>query len=79
MVDASALGQFILSTRTSKGMTQNEVAAHLGVVPNTVWRWENGYRLPRPHDLRRLAQVLGWTDEQSREAAARALGLSAAA
>lgn len=39
-------------------LTQQELAALIGVQYQTVQRWENGTRYPRPAQLRKLCEVL---------------------
>lgn len=40
------IGNVILSLRKRKGITQEELAAELGVTAAAVSKWENGYTLP---------------------------------
>ena len=40
------IGQKILELRKQKGITQEELAAELGVTAAAVSKWENGYTLP---------------------------------
>ena len=51
----------IRELRASKSMTQDELAAVLGVKRNTVAMWETGKNDPRPDMLVKLARVLGCT------------------
>lgn len=39
----------ITRAREDLGLTQRALAEHLGVAPNTVWRWEQGKTVPSPH------------------------------
>ncbi len=41
--------------RKKKGLTLREVAEHLSVSVNTVWRWENGSMEPTLDNLRRIS------------------------
>ena len=47
--------------RNKKKMTQQQVAAKLGVSPVTVSVWELGRRVPEPHVFPRIAQLFGTT------------------
>lgn len=44
--------------RKKKGLTQEALAAQLGVSTSAVGNWEAGIRRPRYETLRRLAEVL---------------------
>lgn len=45
--------------RRDNGLTQEALADKLGVWPLTVWRWENGKRIPRPKDAKRISDETG--------------------
>lgn len=45
--------------RQAKGLTQGALAKELGVRGNTVWRWENGSRLPRRTEMLRIVERTG--------------------
>lgn len=49
----------LAALRKKKGLTQEELAAQLGVSTSAVGNWEAGLRRPRYETLRRLAEVLG--------------------
>lgn len=53
------LGQLLKETRIKKGITQEQVARHVGVHPGTVSRWEHNQlrNLRAPH-LKKLSEVL---------------------
>lgn len=51
----------LATLRKKRGLTQEELAAILGVTTSAVGNWEAGLRRPRYENLRRLAQVLGVT------------------
>ena len=59
-----AVGNYICQLRTGKGYTQKELGALLGVTDKAVSEWENGAALPRRELLRRLAAVLGCSQEE---------------
>lgn len=45
--------------RAGRSITQETLASELSVAPQTVWRWENKKRAPRPADARRISQHTG--------------------
>lgn len=49
----------LAALRKSKGLTQEELAAQIGVSTGAVGNWETGLRRPRYDTLCRLAEVLG--------------------
>ena len=49
------LSERIKLLRKKKGLTQEELAAHLNVVRQTVSKWEKGYSLPDAEMLTRIA------------------------
>lgn len=44
--------------RSSRGLTQAELAAKVGVTRRSVIRWENGQTLPGARKMERVAEVL---------------------
>lgn len=58
VLDRRMDGQEMKALRRSRGMTQNDVAAALGVEQGTVSRWERGVEAPRPANLAGLHKVL---------------------
>jgi DNA-binding transcriptional regulator YiaG len=48
---AATLGRQIAATRKAARLSQTEFAERLGVVRNTVWRWETGRALPNAYQL----------------------------
>lgn len=50
--------------RTSKCMTQEEVAEKLGLSRSTVAMWENGESQPRAETLLKLAELFNCTIEE---------------
>lgn len=53
------LSENLKNIRTEKGMSQEELAVALGVVRQTVSKWEKGLSVPDADILVRLAHVLG--------------------
>ena len=51
----------IKSLRLQAGMTQEELAAKIGVTQGAVWQWENSDVMPRTDKLLSLATVLHCT------------------
>ena len=47
--------------RNKKGLTQNEMAAKLGVSGQTILNWENGIYEPKINQLIQLADLFGVT------------------
>lgn len=57
------IGSRICKYRKEKGMTQEELANHLGVSSQAVSKWENDISCPDISLLPQLAQVLGITTD----------------
>ena len=55
------IGKFIAECRKKKKMTQEELAAILGVSSKSISRWENGINMPDYSLLKSLASTLGVT------------------
>lgn len=45
-MDQTKIGQFIAACRKEQGLTQEQLAEHLGVSKNAVSKWERGLNLP---------------------------------
>ena len=58
------IGKNILDLRKSKNITQEELAAELGVTAAAVSKWENGYTLPDIMMLCALADYFGITTDE---------------
>ena len=64
------LGSRIAELRRKKNMTQEELAAELGVTPQAVSKWESGASDPSTSNLLALAKLYGVSAEDLlREAA----------
>ena len=48
----------IKEPRLAAGLTQCDIARHMGVDVTTVCKWENGVTYPRSHMLPKLADLL---------------------
>ena len=53
------IGKRIALLRKEKGLTQEELATHMGVSPQAVSKWENDQTCPDISALPRLARLLG--------------------
>lgn len=60
----SGMGEFLAVLRKSKGYTQQEVAAQLGVSNKTVSSWETGASCPDISMLPVLAELYGVTCDE---------------
>ncbi|MBN1945749.1 MAG: helix-turn-helix transcriptional regulator [Bradymonadales bacterium] len=56
---AAALGKLVAEIRSSKGLTQQELADRLGVAQSTISRIEKGQVTPNAYLLRQIASALG--------------------
>lgn len=63
-----SLGEAIATARRAKGLTQAELADHLGMTQAALSRYENELRQPTDHDLERLASSLGVVPDLLRRA-----------
>lgn len=48
----------LTKARLAHGMTQRDLAAHIGVHPVTVSQWERGDRAPSSNNISKLAKAL---------------------
>ena len=53
------IGKRIAALRKEKGLTQEELASHMGVSPQAVSKWENDQTCPDISALPKLARLLG--------------------
>lgn len=51
------IGQNVLSLRTKKGLTQEELAQEIGVARQTVAKWESGEAIPDLDNAIRMAEI----------------------
>jgi|GEM_PF-622306 len=54
----ATLGEKIKERRKKLGYTRTQLAEILDVIPNSIYRWEAGQRIPSDQDKKKLAQVL---------------------
>ena len=58
------IGKRIALLRKEKGLTQEELASHMGVSPQAVSKWENDQTCPDISALPKLAQLFGVTVDE---------------
>ena len=58
------IGKRIALLRKEKGLTQEELATHMGVSPHEVSKWENDQTCPDISALPKLARLLGVTVDE---------------
>ena len=61
MLDHVCVGKQIVSLRKKSGLTQEELAAKLGITAQAISKWENGHTLPETAMLPLLAEHLACT------------------
>ena len=61
------IGKRIALLRKEKGLTQEELAQHMGVSGQAVSKWENDQTCPDISALPKLARLLGGTVDERRE------------
>ena len=52
------LGRLVKSLRDQLGLSQEKLAAKLGVTFSSVNRWENGHRKPSPLAMKQIEAIL---------------------
>ena len=57
--DAKAIGERLKTLRIERGMTARDLADRIGVSYTTIYRWENGDRIPDGFNMGKLMNVLG--------------------
>ena len=57
--DARAIGERLKALRKERGMTARDLADKIGVSYTTIYRWENGDRIPDGFNMGKLMNVLG--------------------
>ena len=57
------IGEQIKTARKAKGVSQEELAVRLGVVRQTVSKWENGMSVPDADVLIQIAELLDVAEE----------------
>ena len=56
--DAKAIGERLRTLRKERGMTARDLADEIGVSYTTIYRWENGDRVPDGFNMGKLMNVL---------------------
>src|SRR5215212_2477744 len=64
MTQFATFAQWLRSCRKARGLTQEELADHIGCSPETVRKIEAGRRKPSRHVAQLLAQYLGVPREE---------------
>ena len=59
--DAKAIGKRLRTLRKERGMTARELADEIGVSYPTIYRWENGDRIPDGFNMGKLMNAYGVT------------------
>ena len=57
--DAKAIGERLKKLRKERGLTARDLADEIGVSYTTIYRWENGDRIPDGFNMGKLMNVLG--------------------
>ena len=57
--DAKAIGERLKTLRIERGLTARDLADEIGVSYTTIYRWENGDRIPDGFNMGKLMNVLG--------------------
>jgi len=56
---AARIKELRVSYNSGEGLSQDSLATHLKVAPNTISRWETGTYRPGVKDLERLSRFFG--------------------
>ena len=59
------LGRVLIENRHRLGVTQEELASHIGVSKAAVSKWETGEALPDLNSLKKLAVTLGFSIDRA--------------
>ena len=59
------LGRVLIENRHRRGVTQDEIASHIGVSKAAVSKWETGEALPDLNSLKKLAVTLGFSIDKA--------------
>ena len=57
--DEKAIGERLRTLRKERGLTARDIADEIGVSYTTIYRWENGDRIPDGFNMGKLMNVLG--------------------
>ena len=61
------VGKLIRDMRSHFGLTQEQLALHLGVTYSTTNRWENGRGTPSPLAVQKIEEMLAQMGDHGRE------------
>ena len=64
MLEKEEFGKYLFKLRKAAGLSQEELAACIGVHLNTVSQWENGIYIPKTAKLKRLSEALNTTEAE---------------
>ena len=67
MSEEPTTASLVRGLRNRLGLTQEKMAARLGVTFPTINRWENGRAKPSPLALKRIEELLGDLGEDGRD------------
>lgn len=59
-IDLSFLGPLIAARRAERGQTLKEASRELGIVHQTLYKWEHGYQIPHLQLYSRVISYLGY-------------------
>lgn len=63
-MDNYEIGNHIYNLRTSRGLTQRDIARKLGISDKAISKWENGSSQPTVQNLQKLAEIFDITLEE---------------
>ncbi|MBD2101771.1 DNA-binding transcriptional regulator [Leptolyngbya sp. FACHB-261] len=66
MTEFRDTNELVLELRQQLGLTQEKLAAKLGVTVSTINRWENGKTAPSPLGLKQIEEMLRQMGEGGR-------------
>lgn len=67
LIKQPAVNKLLREIRSHTGLTQEQLALHLGVTYSTTNRWENGRGNPSPLAMRKIEAILLQMGDRGRE------------